>query len=76
MSSGLINRACSGCSGDYENPDLTAPALEEGDVENSNSSHANGPKDVGSKPIELEGDRPGLDGREALSDVRGTHRQK
>ena len=30
----LINDACSACSGDYENPDLTAPPAGEGDVEN------------------------------------------
>jgi len=31
---GSGTRACSACSGDYENPDLTAPNQGEGDVEN------------------------------------------
>ncbi len=66
-----VCRACSNCSGDYENPDLTAPAIGEGDVENSAQDPAERANDRGSDVLDNTGDGGHFDARKTLSDVRG-----
>ncbi len=54
----LINAACSGCSGDYEDPDLTAPAAGEGDVENGEQDGPDGENRGETDVAESMGDKP------------------
>jgi len=71
MSRKIINRACSNCAGDYENPDLTAPTPEEGDVENSSQDGTPGPALPIADVVESTGDRTDPDAPRTLSDARG-----
>jgi hypothetical protein len=57
MPARLIDDACSGCSGDYENPDLTAPAAGEGDVENGEHDAPSGENRGDTDVAEITGDK-------------------
>lgn len=62
-------KACSGCSGDYENPDLTAPDAGEGDVENSGPEGGDAHEAPSSQMIESEGDIGTKRPRKTLGDA-------
>ena len=71
MRTQMVSRACSNCSGDYENPDLTAPPEGEGDVENLSDLWAERRVDCELQVTDNTGVGDDFSARETLSDAGG-----